>query len=45
MGGPRELSQRAGEIMNIPLQAFSVIIKENRADNIGLGGELLSDRK
>jgi 4-oxalocrotonate tautomerase len=40
----RELTSQASEIMNVPEQAFIVLIKENEIDNIGVGGELLSER-
>jgi 4-oxalocrotonate tautomerase len=30
--------------MNVPEQAFIVLIKENEQDNIGFGGQLLSDK-
>ncbi|WP_245867567.1 tautomerase family protein [Sporomusa silvacetica] len=30
--------------MNIPEQAYVVIVKENETDNIGVGGVLLSER-
>lgn len=33
-----ELTKTASQILNIPVQAFSVIIKENSMDNIGVGG-------
>ncbi len=29
---------------NIPKQAFTVVIKENDAENIGIGGECFADR-
>ena len=32
----------ASETLNIPAQAFVVILKENKADNIGSGGKMLS---
>lgn len=41
----RELTETASKILNIPPRAFSILIKENSADNIGLGGELLSNQK
>ena len=39
-----KFTQTASETLNIPKQAFSIIIRENDGDNIGVGGELLSDR-
>lgn len=41
----RELTDTAAKVMNIPEQAFFVYIKENELDNIGVGGELLSERQ
>lgn len=38
-----KLTKTAHEVLNIPEQAFSVIIKENSIDNIGVGGKLLSE--
>ena len=32
----------ASETLNIAAQAFSVILKENDADNVGSGGKMLS---
>ena len=32
----------ASDTLNIPAQAFVVIIKENNNDNIGTGGKMLS---
>lgn len=31
--------------MNVPEQVFIVLLKENEQDNIGFGGQLLSERK
>lgn len=39
------LTKSASSIMNVPEQAYVVIVKENDADNIGSGGMLLSERK
>ena len=36
------LSKNASEVLNIPVQAFVVLLKENDEDNVGVGGELLS---
>ncbi len=35
----------ASEITGIPVQAFVVIVKENKLENIGVGGQLLDDRE
>ncbi|MBU8589270.1 2-hydroxymuconate tautomerase family protein [Priestia megaterium] len=40
----KELTTSAANTMNLPEQAFFVFIKENEKDNIGVAGELLSDR-
>ena len=40
----REFTSKASEIMNIPEEAFIVLLKENELDNIGLGGKLFSER-
>ncbi len=39
------LTKAASSIMNVPEQAYVVIVKENSPDNIGVGGMLLSERK
>lgn len=45
----RELVTKVTEltagITGSPKEAFIVLIKENDADNIGVGGELLSDKR
>ncbi|MFZ3102742.1 MAG: 4-oxalocrotonate tautomerase DmpI [Desulfitobacteriaceae bacterium] len=38
-----KLTEAAQEVLGIPAQAFSVLIKENNMDNIGQGGKLLSE--
>lgn len=38
----KELTASAANIMNIPEQAFVVLVKENSTENIGVGGQLLS---
>lgn len=38
----QRLTKTASEIMNIPEQAFVVLLKENDPDNIGTGGEVLT---
>jgi 4-oxalocrotonate tautomerase len=35
-------TKSASEILNIAEQAFVVILKENSADNLGIGGKMLS---
>ena len=40
----KDLTSKAAEIMNVPEQAFIVLMKENEMDNIGSGGKLLSER-
>ncbi|GKS14532.1 hypothetical protein YDYSY3_55320 [Paenibacillus chitinolyticus] len=40
----KELTASAARIMNTPEQAFIVILKENEKDNVGLGGQLISER-
>lgn len=40
----KELTTSAAEIMNAPEQSFFVFVKENDKENIGVGGQLLSDR-
>jgi 4-oxalocrotonate tautomerase len=41
----KELTETTSKIMNVPEQAFIVLVKENEQDNIGVGGQLLSERK
>ncbi len=38
------LTKSASSIMNIPEQAYVVLVKENDIDNIGVGGILLSEK-
>lgn len=40
----KEFTATAANVMNVPEQAFIVLLKENEADNIGVGGTLLSER-
>lgn len=40
----KELTAAAAEIMGASEQAFFVFVKENEKDNIGVGGQLLSDK-
>ena len=41
----KEFTETASKVMNVPEQAFIVLLKENDQDNIGFGGQLLSERK
>jgi len=41
----KELTNAASKVMNVPEQAFIVLLKENELDNIGFGGALLSDKQ
>lgn len=41
----KELTETASKVMNVPEQAFIVLLKENEQDNIGFCGQLLSERK
>ena len=41
----KEFTSTASKVMNVPEQAFIVLLKENEQDNIGVGGQLLSERK
>ncbi len=40
-----QMTEAAHTITGIPKQAFVVLIRENDRENIGVGGELLADRK
>ncbi len=40
----KEITETASKIMNVPEPAFIVLLKENEQDNIGFGGQLLSER-
>jgi 4-oxalocrotonate tautomerase len=39
----QEITKKASEIMKIPEQAYTILIKENDKDNIGVGGKMLSE--
>ncbi|MEW8958580.1 MAG: 4-oxalocrotonate tautomerase DmpI [Moorella sp. (in: firmicutes)] len=39
----KALTDAASSILNIPTQAFVVLIRENSPDNIGTGGKQLSE--
>ena len=41
----KEFTSTASKVMNVPEQAFIVLLKENEQDNIGIGGQLMSERK
>ena len=41
----KEFTESAAKIMGSPESAFYVFIKENELDNVGVGGQLLSERK
>ena len=38
-----ELIQTYSEVLELPEQAFQILIRENSMDNIGAGGKLLSE--
>jgi 4-oxalocrotonate tautomerase len=40
----KEISQLASDIMNIPLEAYVVLIKENPYENMAQGGILISEK-
>jgi len=40
----KELASKASETLNIPVEAFVTIIRENDMDNIGSGNQLLSEK-
>lgn len=40
----KEFTNTASKVMNVPEQAFIVLVKENESKNIGFGGKLLADR-
>ena len=39
-----ELTATASRVTGTPARAFTIIIRENGADNIGVGGQVLSER-
>lgn len=41
----RELTKTASDVIQLPVEIFTVLIKENDCDNVGVGGMLLSDRE
>ncbi len=38
-----EFTKKSSEILGISKEAFTVIIKENHPDNVGVGGRVLSE--
>jgi 4-oxalocrotonate tautomerase len=40
----KKLTEVSHEVLGIPVEAFSVLIRENSMDNIAAGGKLLSER-
>lgn len=40
----KQFTNTASKVMNVPEQAFIVLVKENESENIGLGGQLLADK-
>ncbi|SEP31849.1 4-oxalocrotonate tautomerase DmpI [Propionispora vibrioides] len=40
----QEFTESTLNILNVPKQSITVLIKENEKDNIGVAGQLLSDR-
>ena len=41
----REMSEAAAKAFDMPVQAMIVLLKPNPAENVGIGGELLSDKE
>ncbi|MGM0603404.1 MAG: 4-oxalocrotonate tautomerase DmpI [Bacillota bacterium] len=41
----KNFTNTASKVTSIPREAFVVMIKENDLENVGVGGELLSDKK
>lgn len=39
----KEFTESAARILNMPPEIFTVLLKENERENIGVGGKLLSD--
>ncbi|MBN2427321.1 MAG: tautomerase family protein [Deltaproteobacteria bacterium] len=39
-----EITRRAAAFYGLPAEAIIILIKENRSDNVALGGTLISDR-
>ncbi len=41
----KDLTEAANKIMDIPKEAFVVLVSENPQENVGVGGMLLADKK
>lgn len=41
----KEFTETASKVMEVPEQAFIILMKENEMENIGVGGGLLSERQ
>jgi len=41
----KEVTEATVKTYKLPAQAIVVVIKENRPENVGVGGELICDRK
>ncbi|SHJ69355.1 4-oxalocrotonate tautomerase DmpI [Desulfofundulus thermosubterraneus] len=41
----KSFTETASKIMNIPAQAFTILIEEMERENVGVGGVLLADRE
>jgi len=41
----KDLTEAASKIMDIPKEAFVVLVSENPQENVGVGGMLLADKK
>ncbi len=41
----RTLTDAAAKVYGLPAQAMIVLIRETQPENVGIGGELLADRK
>ena len=41
----RSFTETASKVTNIPKASFVVYLRESAHDNVGVGGELLEDRK
>ena len=41
----REMTEAAERAFGLPKASIVVLLRENRPDNVGVGGELVADRK
>jgi 4-oxalocrotonate tautomerase len=41
----REMTDVAARVYGLPAQAMVVMIRENQPENVGVGGELVADRR